>query len=284
VHLDLDGAWGDDALALARVDARHWGPRVRCYAPRADAEALYANVLSALPPFVLYGSGDFHHLAALLLRRVTVPLTVVSFDNHPDWDIRPPHWACGGWVNRALELPNVRRVSVWGCGNFELSFPHRLFANRRAVREGRLEVHAWAERQPQGVQKRFACMQREGWRDRFDRFASGLAGQDVYVTIDLDCLQAGEAVTNWENGMFTAEDIAWALSRLRQSARLSAGDVCGAYSRPAYARWRQRFAAEWDRPRQPAPDPSAARAVNLRSLSRIWPALTGGAPAPSPNT
>src|SRR4051812_49547812 len=126
-------------------------------------------------------------------------------------------------------------------------------------------------------------MQREGWRDRFDRFASGLAGQDVYVTIDLDCLRAEEAVTNWENGLFTADDIAWALGRLRQSARVVAGDVCGAYSPPVYARWRQRFAAEWDRPKQAAPDPDAARAVNLRSLSRIWPALTGGAPALTPN-
>lgn len=277
MHLDLDGAWGDDVLGLGRVDARQWGPRVRCYAPRAVVESLYAEVFSALPSFVLYGSGDYHHLAAMLLRRVSTPVTVISFDNHPDWDIRPPHWACGGWVNRALELPNVRRVSVWGCGNFELAFPHRLFANRRAVREGRLEVHAWAERQSPGAQKRFGCIRRESWRDSFDRFAGTLAGQDVYVTIDLDCLRVEEAVTNWENGLFTADDIAWAVGRLRQSSRLAAGDVCGAYSPPTYARRRQRFAAEWDRPKQAAPDPDAARAVNLRSLARIWPALVGGA-------
>jgi arginase family enzyme len=230
-----------------------------------------------LPRFVLYGSGDFHHLAAMLLRRVSAPVTVISFDNHPDWDIRPPHWACGGWVNRALELPNVRRVSVWGCGNFELAFPHRLFGNRRAVRDGRLEVHAWAERQPPAVQRRFPCIRRNGWRDAFDQFANGLTGQDVYVTVDLDCLRAEEAVTNWENGLLTADDIAWALGRVRQSARLVAGDICGAYSPPTYARWRQRFAAEWDRPKRPVPDPDEARAVNLRALGRIWPALTGGA-------
>lgn len=277
MHLDLDRAWGDDVLGMPRVDARPWGSRVRCYARRADAESLYAEVLSPLPPFVLYGSGDYHHLAALLLRRVSAPVTVVSFDNHPDWDIRPPRWACGGWVNRALELPNVRRVIVWGCGNFELAFPHRLFANRRALRDGRLEVHAWAERQSPGVQMRFGCIRRESWRESFDRFANDLAGQDVYVTIDLDCLQADEAVTNWENGLFTADDIAWAVGRLRDSAKLIGGDVCGAYSAPVYARWRQRLAAEWDRPTRPPTDSDQARVINRRTLARIWPALVGGA-------
>ena len=60
MHLDLDGAWGDDVLGLGRVDARPWGPRVRCYVPRAFAESLYTEVLAPLPPFVLYGSGDYH--------------------------------------------------------------------------------------------------------------------------------------------------------------------------------------------------------------------------------
>ena len=275
MYLDLDGAWGDSVLGLPRRDLRGWGPRLRCFAPRRDAEAFFGELRDDLPPFVLYGSGDFHHLAALLLRRVATPVTVVSFDNHPDWDVRPPHWGCGGWVNRALELPHVRRVSVWGCGNFELAAPHRWFANRAALRDRRLEVHAWAERQKPTVRRRFDCMTGEDWRVRFEQFAEGLAGTDVYVTIDLDCLREEEAVTNWENGLFAADDVAWALRRLRRATRVVGGDVCGAYSPPAYARWKQRFAAEWDRPKKAAVHPDASHATNQWAITQIWPALTG---------
>lgn len=273
-YLNLDDAWGDPPGAARAIDLRAWGPRLRYIGRRADVEAFWETVRGGLGPFVLYGSGDFHYLAGVLLRRVGAPLTLVSFDNHPDWDVRPPHWACGGWINRALELPQVRRAVVWGCGNFELAMPSRLFANRQALRSGRLQIHAWAERQKPAVQRQFDCMTRQNWRDRFETFAASVAGQDVYVTIDIDCLRAEDAVTNWENGMFTAEDVQWALAALHKSARVVAGDLCGAYSPQRYARPFQRFAGRWDHPGIPEPGESAAREVNRRTLRVLWPALT----------
>ena len=77
-------------------------------------------------------------------------------------------------------------------------------------------------------------------------------------------------MTNWENGLFTADDLAWALHLLRSHATLVGGDVCGAWSRPVYARLGQRLAARWDHPRLPTPDQAQAREVNLRSLEKIW--------------
>lgn len=274
VHLDLDGAWADSPLRLPTRDARAWGPRLRYVARRRDIEAFWNEISHDLGDFVLFGSGDFHHLAGLLIRRVTAtPFTLVSFDNHPDWDIRPPYWSCGGWAARTLRTGRVQRVSVWGCGNFELQFPARLFADTRALRTSRLEIHAWAERQPQSVQQRFNCMTRENWRERFARFADSLGGMPVYVTVDMDCLRGEEAVTNWENGLFTADDVAWAIGRLRAGAPVVGGDVCGAYSKPSYARIGQRFAGRWDHPRLPNVDPVHARVINLTALGKIWPAL-----------
>jgi hypothetical protein len=273
VHLDLDGAWQRDTFGLRAVEARTWGPRLRYWARGVDIEAFDSEIAKSLPPFVLYGSGDFHHLTGMLVRHAPGPLTLVSFDNHPDWDRRPPRWACGGWVNRALELPHVHRVSVWGCGNFELSFPSRWFGNRAALRSGRLQVHAWAERQPASVQRRFPCMTRENWRERFGDFAGQISGGNAYVTVDLDCLRSQEAHTNWENGAFTADDVAWAIGQLRQQARIVGGDVCGAFSSPIYQRPFQRFAAWWDHPRQAAAASPAD--MNARSLATIWPSLVG---------
>ena len=271
VHLDLDGAWPDAPLPTR--DCRDWGPRLRYLARPTDIESFYRDVIQTLPPYVLYGSGDFHHLAGLLVRRITGPLTLVSFDNHPDWDIRPPRWSCGAWVSRALELPNIQQVSVWGCGNFELAFPSRCFANRTALRNGRLEVHAWSERQSAATQRRFPCMTRDNWRDRFTGFAENLRGKAVYVTVDLDCLRAEEAMTNWENGLFTAADVAWAIRQLRGSGNIVGGDMCGAWSAPIYERRFQRFAGWWDHPKKHSLPRANAAAINSASLETIWPAL-----------
>ena len=229
-----------------------------------------------LAPFLLFGSGDFHHLTALCLRRIDEPIVVVSFDNHPDWDVRPPKWACGAWVNRALELPQVRRVSIWGCGNFECWWPAQIFGNRRAERECRIEVHPWADDRSSREQNRRGAILRSNWREKFERFVGHLNGAAVYVTVDLDCLLSGEAVTNWENGRFTADEVVWAIGRLHQTTRILAGDICGPFSTPKYARRTQQLAAEWDHPKMTRANASGVRDVNFASLVRLWPALTDG--------
>jgi arginase family enzyme len=231
-------------LGLPAIDARDWGPQLRFSAPPRLVDRFYHEFEGRLSPFLLYGSGDFHYLTALWIRRLGRPVDVVSFDNHPDWDVRPPRWGCGGWVNRALELPQLRKVSVWGCGNFECWWPRQFFGNRRAERAGRLDVHPWADNRPASDQDRRGAILRSNWREHFARFAGELEESNVYVTIDLDCLRAEDAVTNWESGRFTVDDVSWALAQLRAAkARIVAGDICGAFSPPVYARAKQRFAA-----------------------------------------
>ncbi|MEP6809140.1 MAG: hypothetical protein ABI992_02775 [Chthoniobacterales bacterium] len=274
IHLNLDDAWTDAAPDLPTLDARAWGPRLRFSAPKSVVEEFFQEYDRQLSPFLLYGSGDFHHLSALWIRRRPEPLVVVSFDNHPDWDIRPPKWCCGGWVNRALELPQVEMVSVWGCGNFECWWPGQLFGNRRAERKGTLEVHPWADDRPPKDRRRRGAIFRATWREEFERFAARLTGRNIYVTIDLDCLCSGRAVTNWENGRFTLEDVAWALGRLRANATIVGGDICGAYSPPVYARWKQKFASEMDHPNLVAPTREEASTINRAAWAVLWPALT----------
>ena len=274
IHLNLDNAWPAGAFPFGTLDVRSWGPQLRFSAPSRLIEEFYREAQKELAPFVLYGSGDFHHLTALWVRQVAEPFVLVSFDNHPDWDVRPPRWCCGGWVNRALELPHVKKVSVWGCGNFECWWPGRLFGNRRAEREGRLEIHPWADGRPLSDQARRGAILCAHWRERFAEFVRALGGSNLYVTIDLDCLRAEEAVTSWESGRFTAEDVAWALTQLRvSSAQIVGGDICGAFSPPVYARRKQHFAAEMDHPKLPPPDLERATQINLRAFEALWPLL-----------
>ena len=268
IYLNLDDAI--DALGFESLDLRRWGPILRYHGTRKAVDEFWREIELKLTAFTLYGSGDFHYLAGVLLRKVTEPVTLISFDNHPDWDIRPPYWACGGWVNRALEMPNVLQASIWGCGNFELRFPSRLFANHRALKSGKLQVNAWAERQPAAVATRFNCMTRDNWRTRFESFAKSLESQRAYVTVDLDCLADSEIITNWENGLFTIGDISWALDTLHTHTKVIGGDMCGAYSIPAYARWLQRLAGNWDHPKLPPIDIAVARQKNLATIQTLW--------------
>jgi len=275
LHLNLDDASWDEALGLPVIDARTWGPRLRFSAPpRLVAEFYREHEANLASPFLLYGSGDFHYLTGLRLRRVAGPIILVSFDNHPDWDVRPPKWGCGGWVNRALELSSVKRVSVWGCGNFECWWPHQIFGNRRAERAGVLDVHPWADDRPAKDRDRRGAILRNNWREHFERFLKTVDGESLYVTIDIDCLHAGEAVTNWEAGRFTIADLEWALGKLHESSRIIGGDVCGAYSPPQYARRKQRFAAEFDHPKIQLPAPARIHQINLATLERLWPLLS----------
>jgi arginase family enzyme len=269
-RLDLDDAWDGVETGADVVDRRAWGPRLRYTAPAREVAA-FARTLPRLRRLVLLGSGDFHHLTRVLLERVARPdTTVVVFDNHPDWDVRPPEWACGSWAAR---VARVRDVRVWGCGNFEPRLPSRLFADRSALRSGRLAVVPWRERQPPGVCRRFACVDRTSWRDAFDGFAAGLRGRTVYVSVDLDCLAPAEAVTNWESGLFTAADVAWAIGRLGTTAEIVGADVCGAASTRVHARRGQALAAWWDHRHVPAPAVADARPVNAAAFATIAAAL-----------
>jgi hypothetical protein len=114
---------------------------------------------------------------------------------------------------------------------------------------------------------------REDLREKFARFVEGLVGADVYVTVDLDCLRAEEAVTNWESGRFGVEEVAWAIELLGRGNLIVAADICGAWSPARYARWKQGFAATIDHPKLILPEPAEIRRRNEAALRRLLPAL-----------
>jgi hypothetical protein len=178
-------------------------------------------------------------------------------------------------MNRALESPLLKRVAIWGCANFELNPPHRWFANHRALRAGRLEVWPWIDRFGSSARRRWTGINAENWQDRFAKFAAGLSDSPIYVTIDMDCLKPETARTDWEQGLFTPADIAWALRKLRESTTIIGGDLCGAHSPAQYSRWTQRQTAHIDHPKQSPSDAGNAQRLNLEAARQMWPALAG---------
>jgi arginase family enzyme len=281
VHIDLDGAWPADCTETY-IGCREWGRRLRYSATRQGIEEFYEFIRTRMARFTLFGSGDFHHLTAVWLRQFEEPVTLISFDNHPDWDIRPPRWCCGTWMNRALELPTVRKAAIWGCGNFELNWPACLFVSREALRTQRFEVWPWTERLKPSGRKRWPGVTRKDWREKFSEFARRIGDENVYVTVDLDCLDCEESATNWEHGLFKVDDIQWALEELRSQARIVGGDLCGAYSPPVFERWKQRIESTLDHPKLAPINEAVAAARNARAREIIWGALTAGSLSPAP--
>jgi len=138
-----------------------------------------------------------------------------------------------------------------------------------------LEVWPRIERFGPSARRRWPGITAENWQDRFAAFASGLSDSPVYITIDMDCLKPETASTDWEQGLFTPEDIAWALGKLREFTTIIGGDLCGAHSPAQYTRWTQRRTALIDHPKKTAIDPGTAHQLNLEAANAIWPALVG---------
>jgi hypothetical protein len=278
VWLAVDDAWSFEYPSSfkmpSRVNALAAGPSLRFITAKRTVESFYAEFAEHFRPFILSGSGDFHHLTAVFTRQIKEPFVILSFDNHPDWDIRPPHWSCGAWVNRALENPLVQQVAVWGCGSFECGFPWRLLGNRPACFSGRLRVAPW-----QSEGKSFPSwlhpISPADWRLSFAQYVESILGLTIYVTVDLDCLGESDAVTNWENGRFALSDLVWAITLLRQKVRFVGGDLCGAFSPTRYGSRFQSLAGRFDHPRQRSVTEKERGLVNLRALKTIWPLLVG---------
>jgi hypothetical protein len=278
VWLALDDAWDIEPSARvrvpSRVDALAAGRSLRFITTARAVESFQAKFSGYFRPFILSGSGDFHHLTAIFIRQIKEPFALLSFDNHPDWDVRPPHWSCGAWVNRALENPLVQQVSVWGCGSFECNFPWRLLGNRSACRSDRLWVAPWRS-EGKNYPTWLHPISSSDWRAAFAQFLESIRIPAVYVTVDLDSLEERDAVTNWENGRFVLSDLVWALKLLRQKARIVGGDLCGAFSPMRYGSRFQAMAGRFDHPRPRIVTEIERRSINQRALETIWPHLVG---------
>jgi hypothetical protein len=231
------------------------------------------NYAVGVPEVTFYGSGDFHHLAAGFLRLVNEPVTVIHFDNHPDWVSFPPTFNCGAWVNRALQLPQVRKLVTLGPCSDDLAWPELKAGNLAAVREGLLEIRPWRhppsrvwrdyDRGPahrsQGGYIEWANLADGDWRAALGEIIAGMPTQAVWLTIDKDVLVEEEAATNWDQGAMNVDHLIEAIKLLALRKRLLGVDVCGDYSPPRFNDPLRAALAHFDHPAKPEPPPEALR-------------------------
>jgi len=298
---DLDGSLtgqaslGDAApwQSVRTFDFRDIGPKLRLWSRASTIEAMRRRIAETTsePAVTLLGSGDFHHVAALLHERVREPFTLVHFDNHPDWVRLAPPWHCGSWLNRTLALPTLQRAITLGPCSDDLVNPGIKGGNLAALDSGRLQLYPW-QHAPSRVFHRIADgpghRYERGlihWRNlserRLDEAISAIIAEvptdAVWITIDKDVLPENEVVTNWDQGHMPLDAVLRFARALVAARRLIGADICGEYAPPAHANPFKRIEARIDQPRRD--DVTAAHlAANERVNHALLGALAGAAP------
>jgi hypothetical protein len=277
-----------DAGEATLVRAQDLAHKLRIVANKAAWSALGARLdevdinKNDEPCLIFYGSGDFHHLCSLFLSRLNDPVTVVHFDNHPDWTNFPATDNCGGWVSRALALRQVARIVTIGPSSTDFVHPQLKFANLRAIREGRLEVHPWNAapsilwgnpisspgcRSEDGklIWHNLAI---ESWPHFIGDLDARLPDTPLWISLDKDVLSPEEATTNWDQGFVKLDEILEAIAILARRREIRGIDVCGDYSQPQFRGLFRFVLSLFDRPRQALPSNEAIE-INALSNRRI---------------
>jgi len=277
--LDFDGSAGSlDGIVVdlrERQESIRFGCRLAVLRRLGDD---LAPALSAMPPTVFLGSGDYHHVSYLLierLHRLATPMQVVVFDNHPDNMRYPFGIHCGSWVSHVSRLPFVSCVHVVGITSADVE-GFNVWQNHLApLYSGR--VRYWC------VGSNLRGLRRLGIKgshsfatmgDLLDQFEdeSRTWRQPVYLSIDKDVLSRDVLQTNWDQGVMTLEELELAIGMVKKL--VIASDVTGEVSTYRFTTRYKRVLAALDH--QPEiPEGSLAlwqaqhQAVNLRLLSML---------------
>ncbi|MBF0561670.1 MAG: arginase [Alphaproteobacteria bacterium] len=280
--IDLDGSVTSQPLFRQKIATGEaqclsmpdLGPALRLWGTRQAMVAFAERLAQAPSPpgcgvnITFLGSGDFHHLCPLLLTALLEPVTLLHFDNHPDWTRFAPRTHCGAWVNRALELPLVARVVTLGPCSRDLLYPYFKGANLAALRQGRLHLFPWRPPPRRGGSlPAWRCVA-DDWEPFLDTLLASLPTEAVWVSIDKDVLRPEDAITNWDQGRMPLSALLVALRRIRAARRLLGVDICGEFAPIRHPNLLKRLESWLDQPSLPmAPDLTRNAVTNAAILA-----------------
>ena len=243
---------------VRQIEAGVIGSAIRLWGRQHQLDALrrvlgeHFRTATDEPQLCFMGSGDFHHITALLLPCVLEknpePVTLIHFDNHPDWVRFDGGISCGSWVNHAANHPQVAKVITIGVCSNDLWRPNWKGANLDLLSGGTLElfpyahapsrVHhdygAGASYTQKGKHLHWRTIEEIGEAAFIDLLVSRIPTKNVYITIDKDVLTRDDAETNWDQGMMQLPLLLALLRTIGEQHRIIGTDVNGDYSRPRH--------------------------------------------------
>lgn len=264
-------------LVMRVHDMRRFEQAVRLWATptvfQRMAQAL--RPASETPQFSLIGSGDFHHVSLALIARLQTPLSVVLFDNHPDW-MRPPHrFHCGTWVYQLARMPHVDRIIIVGLESGDLAGARFKQGDVESYQQGKIVLLPYrpvavADPAFNTLSSQLATDQSAGIQE----LLAYIQTPEVYISIDKDCLRTADALTNWEQGSMPLQTVLAVLRALRSHKQVVGADSVGDYS-PIRLRSPLKWLASWlDRRVHPRAPLLLASKVNAMANAQLFRALT----------
>lgn len=277
--LDLDGSVAAqpslrEAAPWTSVNTlalRDLGPQLRLWSRNATMARARQRIASAAhveSTLSMLGSGDYHHLAVLLMEQAREPITIVHIDNHPDWVRLAPRWHCGAWVNQALRLAQVAKVITIGPCSDDLVRPDLKGGNLPALGEGRIALFPWRHA-PSRIWRQVADgpghhyengyliwrnLAELGVEQGLNVIISLIETEAVWLSIDKDVLPESEALTNWDQGQMPLKAVIQVIAAVGASKRIVGADICGEFSRAGHGNLFKRWEALMDQPQHVAPD------------------------------
>lgn len=230
-----------------RLDLQDWQERIRFGCGSSVWRALDAHLSASLPKAygtVCLGSGDYHHLSHLLIKRIQPheKFDVLVLDNHPDNMRFPFGIHCGSWVKHIAQLPQVGRIDVAGITSGDIGLAHAW--ENHLLPLYRSKVRYWST----GVKTQWAkCLgigqSVRSFPDSMSMLEALTADLNqrtapVYLSIDKDVLSPEEVHTNWDQGCMRLEEMFGLIETLR--GKIMGSDITGEVSTYHYlARWKQ---------------------------------------------
>ena len=242
-----------------QLEVMEHGSEVRLWGKQAQLDKLQTKLSEYFtksknePRLLFMGSGDFHHITALLIgltmEKQSDPITVIHFDNHPDWVKFEGGMHCGSWVNRALQHPKVSKVITIGVCSNDLHNPDWKGANLRLLSEGKLELFPYnyksskvrhdygkgASYEQKDKQIFWRTIEEMGENAFIQNLLSRIQTKSVYITIDKDVLAREDAETNWDQGVMRLPFLLNLLRAIGNNHKIIGADVNGDYSTPNYS-------------------------------------------------
>ena len=152
------------------------------------------------------GNGNYHYLTLVLLKQLTEPFTLITFDHHNDAGDFPfqEMTSCGSWIQMAIDrVPLMERVIVIGADG----------KNGKKTKEN--------------YSKQLLFMNEAETPNSLQKIASFIHTKNIYMSIDRDYLAKEVVQTNWDQGKHQLSDLLKAMKVLADHHTLVGADVCG---------------------------------------------------------
>ncbi len=251
------------------IDLSYLGPRARLWINERTMKEIDGRIQgSAKDSITFLGSGDFHHISHILINQFEEPFSLIIFDFHPDWDTLPPRFGCGSWLTQTLKNKNILKCILIGVSSSDISSWWVHSGNLDSLTDNRVEIYPYSHKPSLAFFKKIPAnisikiekgffynkiywneLKGKNLTEFFPALLKRLPTKQVYSSIDKDCLKKEYALSNWEEGHISLEELLLMLKLIKENLDIVGMDITGDYSRISLAGTCKRFFSKLDHPK-----------------------------------